>query len=74
MLHWLNAGLWVADLSVNQVLQNRVENEIRGTVNGVQSSMNMILDTMKYLLVIALPYPNTFGYLVCASFAAICVG
>nr|CAH0102250.1 unnamed protein product [Daphnia galeata] len=66
-------GLWVADLSVNQVLQ-QVNDQIRGTINGVQSSMNMIFDTAKFLLVIACPWPQTFGILVCISFSAICAG
>lgn len=66
-------GLWVADLSVNQVLQ-QVDDQIRGTINGVQSSMNMIFDTAKFLLVIACPWPQTFGILICISFTAICAG
>ncbi|EFX70364.1 putative ferroportin [Daphnia pulex] len=66
-------GLWVADLSVNQVLQ-QVDDQIRGSINGVQSSMNMIFDTAKFLLVIACPWPQTFGILVCISFSAICAG
>ncbi|XP_046459342.1 solute carrier family 40 member 1-like [Daphnia pulex] len=66
-------GLWVADLSVNQVLQ-QVDDQIRGSINGVQSSMNMIFDTVKFLLVIACPWPQTFGILVCISFSAICAG
>ena len=63
----------MADLSVNQVLQE-VDDQIRGTVNGVQSSMNMMFDTAKFLLVIACPWPTTYGILVCISFAAICAG
>ena len=66
-------GLWVADLSVNQVLQT-VDDEVRGTINGVQSSVNMLFDTTKLLLVIALPRPATFGYLIFASFSFICIG
>ena len=66
-------GLWVADLSVNQVLQT-VDDEVRGTINGVQSSMNMLCNTCKLLLVIALPRPATFGFLIFASFSAICLG
>ncbi|XP_046645830.1 solute carrier family 40 member 1-like [Daphnia pulicaria] len=66
-------GLWVADLSVNQLLQE-VDDQIRGTINGVQSSMNMIFDTAKFLLVIACPWPQTFGILVCISFSAVFSG
>ena len=67
------SGLWVADLSVNQLLQE-VDDQIRGSINGVQTSMNMIFDTAKFLLVIACPWPQTFGILVCISFSAICAG
>jgi hypothetical protein len=67
------SGLWVADLSVNQLLQE-VDDQIRGTINGVQSSMNMIFDTAKFLLVIACPWPQTFGILVCISFSAVFSG
>ena len=63
----------MADLSVNQLLQG-VDDEIRGTINGVQSSINKIFGTAKYLLVIACPRPTTYGILVCISFAAICTG
>jgi len=66
-------GLWIADLSVNQILQG-VEDEIRGTVNGVQSSMNMIFDTCKFVLVIIFPLPETFGILICISFVAVFSG
>lgn len=66
-------GLWVADLSVNQILQG-VEDGVRGTVNGVQSSMNMIFDTCKFVLVIIFPLPQMFGFLVCISFMGIVFG
>ena len=69
----IDSGLWIADLSVNQVLQG-VEDQIRGTINGVQSSMNMIFNTAKFILVIACSWPKTFGFLVCVSFAFICTG
>lgn len=71
--NYYDSGLWVADLSVNQVLQE-IDGTIRGTINGVQSSMNMIFDTTKFLLVIACPWPQTYGILVCISFSAICAG
>jgi len=66
-------GLWIADLSVNQILQG-VEDEIRGTINGVQISMNMLFDTCKFVLVIILPLPETFGILICISFIAVFSG
>lgn len=66
-------GLWIADLGVNQVLQ-AVESDIRGSISAVQSSMNMIFDGGKFLLVIALPRPSTFGFLILMSFVAVLIG
>jgi len=67
-------GLWVSDLSITQILQEGVEEQVRGTVGGVQNSLNSILDTIKYILVIVFPDEDTFGYLVMASVATILVG
>merc|ERR1711974_299868 len=61
-------GLWVVDLTVNQLLQEKVEEEVRGVVNGVQESLNNSLDLAKCILVILLPAEETFGLLIIASF------
>ena len=55
-------------------LQEGVEEQFRGTVGGVQNSLNSILETVKYLLVIVLPGEDTYGYLVLASVATILTG
>ena len=34
------AGLWIIDLSVTQILQEEVEEDRRGVINGVQDSLN----------------------------------
>merc|ERR1711974_523579 len=62
-------GLWVVDLTVNQLLQEKVEEEVRGVVNGVQESLNNSLDLAKCILVILLPAEETFGLLIIASLA-----
>ncbi|CAG0892948.1 unnamed protein product [Darwinula stevensoni] len=67
-------GLWLADLSVTQIIQEKVEEARRGSFSGVQSSMNMVMDLVKYGLVAGLPGPQTFGYLVVASFLFVCLG
>ena len=41
---------------------------------GVQNGINSALDTIKFILVIALPENETFGWLILASFASICIG
>ncbi|CAG0887207.1 unnamed protein product, partial [Darwinula stevensoni] len=67
-------GLWVADLTVTQIIQEGVEEEHRGSFNGVQSSMNMLMDLIKNALVTIFPKPQTFGYLIIASFSFVCLG
>jgi len=68
------SGLWSLDLAISQLLLERVEQQQRGVVNGVQSSLNMILDMVKFVLVIALPLPRHFGLLVILSFGSVCIG
>merc|ERR1719234_670279 len=65
-------GLWVVDLTVNQLLQE--EEEVRGVVNGVQESLNNSLDLAKCILVILLPAEETFGLLIIASFTSVSLG
>jgi len=67
-------GLWIVDLSVTQILQERVEESRRGAVNGVQDSLNNSLDLLKCVLVICLPKPQHFGILIFLSFASISAG
>ena len=56
------------------MIQESVREGVRGTVGGVQSGLNSAMDTIKYILVIALPDDDTFGYLVLASFGFIVLG
>merc|ERR1712013_7558 len=67
-------GLWIVDLTVNQLLQEKVEEEVRGVVNGVQESMGNSLDLAKCILVILLPAEETFGLLIIASFTSVSLG
>lgn len=67
-------GLWIVDLTVNQILQERVEEEQRGVVGGVQDALNNTLDLVKCILVIILPREQTFGILIFASYIAINFG
>lgn len=67
-------GLWIVDLSVTQILQENVDEERRGIVNGVQDSMNNTLDLVKCILVIFLPQRELFGVLIILSFASISLG
>jgi len=67
-------GLWVADLSVQQIVQERVASHCRGSLSGVQSSIQSALDLLKFCLVVALPHPRFFGILVLLSFTFIFCG
>jgi len=67
-------GLWIVDLTINQILQERVEESVRGTVNGVQDSLNNSLDLIKCILVIFLPNRETFGLLIILSYVSINIG
>jgi len=44
-------GLWIADLSINQILLEEVSEDHRGKINGVQTGLNSFMNTLKYLLV-----------------------
>jgi len=67
-------GLWLVDLTINQILQERVAEERRGVVNGVQDSINNTFDLLKCVFVILLPSEETFGLLIFISFASINFG
>merc|ERR1719154_464399 len=67
-------GLWVVDLTVAQLLQENVDEDVRGVVNGVQDSLNNALDLLKCILVILLPAQETFALLIFASFISINFG
>jgi len=67
-------GLWIVDLTITQILQERVEEERRGVVNGVQDSLNNSMDLLKCVLVILLPNAKHFGCLIILSYMSISSG
>ncbi|CAF4046975.1 unnamed protein product [Rotaria sp. Silwood2] len=60
-------GLWIADLTVSQLQQERVPEKIRGRIGGTQHSLNQFFDLLRYALIICLPRLTQFGYHVCLS-------
>ena len=64
----------MADLTVTQLLQEKIDESERGIVNGVQTSLNKLMDMLHFVLVIIAPRPETFGILVVISFSFICLG
>jgi hypothetical protein len=73
VLHILSVGLWMADLAVTQLMQESVVETERGVVNGVQNSLNMLMDMLKFALVIALPQTEIFGIHILVSFSFIVI-
>ena len=61
-------GLWLADLSVHQIFQQRLEDHNRGSICGVQTGLQSFMDLVKFVLVIVLPHPDKFGFLIILSF------
>eukprot|EP00088_Acartia_fossae_P000793 TRINITY_DN10310_c0_g1_i1.p1 TRINITY_DN10310_c0_g1~~TRINITY_DN10310_c0_g1_i1.p1 ORF type:complete len:602 (+),score=157.62 TRINITY_DN10310_c0_g1_i1:114-1919(+) len=67
-------GLWIADLSITQILQENVQPRIRGVIGGVQNSLNSAMDLVKFIFVFILPHENTFGILILLSYCFVSTG
>uniref|UniRef100_A0A8C4SGM6 Solute carrier family 40 member n=1 Tax=Erpetoichthys calabaricus TaxID=27687 RepID=A0A8C4SGM6_ERPCA len=67
-------GLWSFDLTVTQLLQENINESERGIVNGVQSSMNYLMDLLHFIMVISAPQPQHFGILVIISVMFVTAG
>ncbi|CAH1238030.1 SLC40A1 [Branchiostoma lanceolatum] len=67
-------GLWMYDLTVTQIFQETVEENHRGVAFGVQNSLNFFMDMLHFILVIVLPAPETFGFLILLSYAFTVMG
>lgn len=68
------AGLWLADLTITQLFLETILEKERGIVLGVQTSLNQLMDMLKFAMVIVAPQPELFGILVLISFAFVCNG
>lgn len=67
-------GLWSFDLTVTQLIQENVMESERGVINGVQNSMNYLLDLLHFIMVILAPNPEAFGLLVIISVSFVAMG
>nr|XP_020488834.1 solute carrier family 40 member 1 [Labrus bergylta] len=67
-------GLWSFDLTVTQLIQENVIESERGVINGVQNSMNYLLDLLHFIMVILAPNPEAFGLLVIISVSFVAMG
>lgn len=70
----LLSGLWSFDLTVTQLMQENVIESERGVINGVQNSMNYLLDLLHFIMVILAPNPEAFGLLVIISVSFVAMG
>ncbi|XP_053465060.1 solute carrier family 40 member 1-like [Nycticebus coucang] len=67
-------GLWSFDLTVTQLLQENIPEVERGAVNGVQCSLNYLMDLIHFVLVMLAPRPQQFGLLVFISILFVTTG
>ncbi|KAM3718982.1 Solute carrier family 40 member [Dirofilaria immitis] len=60
-------GLYIADLSISQIMQETVPERERNTVFGVQYSVSQFFSVFKDVMTIIIPDPKTFGILIIIS-------
>lgn len=67
-------GLWVFDISVTQLQQEQIADDLRGVAGGVQQSLNSMCTIISFTLGIVCSSSEQFIDLVWASFGSVCVG
>lgn len=60
-------GLWLFDLSVGQIVQETIPEDIRGRVNGTWRSIYAVFDMMGFVMALLFTDPNDFFVLVLVS-------
>mmetsp|Transcript_15838 Transcript_15838/g.45450 ORF Transcript_15838/g.45450 Transcript_15838/m.45450 type:complete len:371 (+) Transcript_15838:894-2006(+) len=66
-------GLWVFDITITQLMQELIPEEARGTVGGIQQSINSFFELLTFVLGILFPDPRYFHVLVFAGYASVAV-
>lgn len=64
-------GLWMFDLAVLQLMQESVPESERGTVGGVQNSVQSFFEMLSFVVGMLLPNPEDFDKLVFLSYGAV---
>lgn len=59
---------------MTQLIQENVIESERGVINGVQNSMNYLLDLLHFIMVILAPNQEAFGLLVLISVSFVAMG
>ncbi|KAI6185069.1 Solute carrier family 40 protein [Aphelenchoides bicaudatus] len=60
-------GVWITDLAIMQIMQEKVTEEDRFSVFGVENALCQFFFVGKDLMAIVLPDPRTFGILIIVS-------
>ncbi|KPP74865.1 solute carrier family 40 member 1-like, partial [Scleropages formosus] len=71
---YLSVGLLFTGVIAARLIQENVIESERGVINGVQNSMNYLLDLLHFIMVIVAPNPEAFGLLVIISVSFVTVG
>uniref|UniRef100_A0AC34Q3X4 Solute carrier family 40 member n=1 Tax=Panagrolaimus sp. JU765 TaxID=591449 RepID=A0AC34Q3X4_9BILA len=64
-------GLWLTDLAITQLMQESIEESLRGTIFGVETAFCQFFSVAKDVIAILLPDSKTFGLLVFVSVCAV---
>jgi solute carrier family 40 (iron-regulated transporter), member 1 len=64
-------GLWVFDISITQLMQESVEESVRGVVGGLQKSLNAFFFLWSFGLGIVFPDPKDFYIYVSAGYVSV---
>ena len=64
-------GLWLADLAVNQLIQQSAPPAELGEVQGLQASLCSLLETLSFVAGLIWPKPSQFRLLMAGSVAAV---
>uniref|UniRef100_A0A915E7W5 pectate lyase n=1 Tax=Ditylenchus dipsaci TaxID=166011 RepID=A0A915E7W5_9BILA len=67
-------GLWMADLSITQIMQQSIIEEKRNEIFGTQNALCKLFSMLKDMCAIMLPDPRTFGLLVIMSMIFVILG
>lgn len=64
-------GLWVFDIAVTQLQQERIPADVRGVVGGVQQSLNAFFGLLCFSLGVVFPRTQDFHVFVFAAFGSV---
>ncbi|ELK12580.1 Solute carrier family 40 member 1 [Pteropus alecto] len=67
-------GLWSFDLTVTQLLQENIPEMEQEAVNGMQCSLNYLVDLIPFILIMLAPRPQQFGMLVFITLLFVTMG